>query len=154
MSCRERLDTYLRDHSVDHEFHRHEQAFTAQEVAAAEHVPGRMFAKTVMISADGDLAMAVVPAPDFVDIDKVASALGSRAARIADENEFGAVFPDCDLGAMPAFGNLYGVPVLVDDRLTRNDRIVTQAGSHTETVAVAWSDFARLVRPKTADITR
>ncbi len=154
MSCHDRLDTYLRENRVDHEFHRHEQAFTAQEVAAVEHVPGRMFAKTVMVNADGQLAMAVVPAPEHVDVSKVASALGRTSARLAEEKEFGTIFPDCDLGAMPAFGNLYGVPVVVDDRLAQNDRIVTQAGSHTETVTIPYADFARLVRPTKADIVQ
>jgi Ala-tRNA(Pro) deacylase len=152
MHCRDRLDTYLRDHDVAYAFQKHDSAFTAQEVAAAEHVPGYMFAKAVMVEADGDLAMAVVPAPSRVDLDKVARALGAREAHLAPENSFGFRFPDCEVGAMPAFGNLYGVPVVVDRELKNNPTIVTQAGSHTETVTVAYADFERLVKPKQADI--
>jgi Ala-tRNA(Pro) deacylase len=153
MHCRDRLDTYLRDHDVAYAFQKHEGAFTAQEVAAAEHVPGYMFAKAVIVEADGDLAMAIVPAPSRIDLDKVARALGASEAHLASENRFGSQFPDCEVGAMPAFGNLYGVPVIVDRGLTHNPTIVTQAGSHTETVTVAYADFERLVKPKQADIS-
>ena len=153
MPCRDRLDTYLREHDVAHAFQTHQGAFTAQEVAAAEHVPGRLFAKAVMVDADGHLAMAVVPAPAKVDLEKVARALGVQEARLAPEAQFRSRFPDCEVGAMPAFGNLYGIPVVIDRGLRSNPTIVTQAGSHTETITVAFADFERLVRPKEADIS-
>lgn len=153
MLCKERLEKYLRDAGVKHEYQRHSAAFTAQEVAAAEHLPGRMLAKVVIVVADDALAMAVVPAPAKVDLEKVRRAMGAEEARVAREGEFAEAFPDCDVGAMPVFGNLYDVPVLVDRILTENRTIVSQAGSHTETVSIAYADFERLVSPKVTDLT-
>jgi len=153
MRCKERLDRFLREAGVTHEYQRHPAAFTAQEVAAAEHLPGRMLAKVVIVVADEALAMAVVPAPARVDMDKVRTALGADEARVAREGEFAEAFSDCDVGAMPVFGNLYDVPVLVDLDLARNETIVSQAGSHTETVSVSYADFEQLVKPKVVDLT-
>ncbi|MEJ2215312.1 MAG: YbaK/EbsC family protein [Gemmatimonadota bacterium] len=153
MLCKERLEQFLRDAGVKHEYQRHSAAFTAQEVAAAEHVPGRMLAKVVIVIADDTLAMTVVPAPSKVDMEKVCAVMGAGEARVAREGEFAEAFPDCDVGAMPVFGNLYDVPVLADRALAENQTIISQAGSHTETVSVAYADFERLVNPKVADLT-
>jgi Ala-tRNA(Pro) deacylase len=153
MLCKERLEQYLRDAGVKHEYQRHSAAFTAQEVAAAEHLPGRMLAKVVIVVADDALAMAVVPAPSKVDMDKVRAAMSAGEVRVAREGEFAETFPDCDVGAMPVFGNLYDVPVLVDRALAENRTIVSQAGSHTETVSIAYADFERLVKPTVTDLT-
>ena len=147
MDCRERLQAYLEEQAVWHEFQSHPSAFTAQEVAASEHLPGRMLAKVVMVRADQKLVMLALPAPAQVDLGRAAAALGPGEVRIAEEHEFATAFPDCEAGAMPAFGNLYGVPVHVDRGLTRNERIVMQAGTHHDTVSLRYVDFERLAEP-------
>ena len=150
MTCREKLETYFRDHGISYEVQRHGLAFTAQKVAASEHVPGRMLAKVVILFAGDDLSMLVMPAHFRVDLEAAKAALGGREVRLAHESEFAPSFPDCEPGAMPPFGNLYGIPVFVEEQLARNEEIVFQAGTHTETMSVAYQDFARLVRPSVA----
>jgi Ala-tRNA(Pro) deacylase len=142
----DRLRNYLDEHKVPYETHEHPTAFTAQELAEAEDVPGRTVAKAVMALADGDLVMLVLPAPYQVNLDRVTALIG-RPVRLAHEEEFTPAFPDCDAGAMPPFGNLYGVPVYVDRALGRAPRIVFQAGSHTHTMALAYADYERLADP-------
>lgn len=149
------LEKYLRDNKVAHQFHHHPEAFTAQEVAAAEHVPGRMLAKVVIVAVGEEQAMAVVPAPEKVDLDKAASAAGASKARLADEEEFRSLFSDCDTGAMPPFGNgtLYDLPVYVDEALAKQESIVFDACTHTDTCRMAYTDFEALVKPSIADLT-
>jgi Ala-tRNA(Pro) deacylase len=153
MKAQERLAAYLQDAGVAFSAHRHPQAFTAQEVAAAEHVSGRRFVKVVMV-ADGDaLTMVCVPASLEVDLRAVADILGVDEVRLAEESEFAPVFGDCEVGAMPPFGNLYEVPVYFDEALEEDDQIVFNAGSHRETFEMSVDDFERLVRPKIARLT-
>lgn len=152
MSCRDRLMTVLERAAAPYTFHQHARAYTAQEIAEREHISGDRFAKVVMVVSDDRLAMAVVRANDRIDVKKVAGALHSADARIAYEREFSDIFPDCEVGAMPPFGNLYGVPVVVDERLRQYDQIVAQAGTHTETVTLRFEDFARIVHPEVADL--
>lgn len=153
MDCRERLEGYFREEGVRYDVQEHRTAYTAQQVAATEHVPGRMFAKVVMARADGDLVMLVVPAPSMVDLEKVAGVLGGADVRLADETDFAPSFPDCAPGAMPPFGNLYGVPVYVDTDMSRAEQVVFQAGTHDLTMSVAYPAFERLAQPTAADIT-
>lgn len=152
MDCKERLESCLREHKVAFEVQEHPEAFTAQEVAASEHVSGRMFAKVVMVRADGALRMLVLPASERVDLGKARSALGASKVRLATETEFAAAFPDCDAGAMPPFGHLYGLRIHVDEALARNERIVFQAGTHTTTMWMRYADYAELERPSVADL--
>lgn len=152
MDCRSRLESYFREHGVAFDDQEHATAFTAQGVAASEHVPGRMLAKIVMARANGDLVMLVLPAPSMVDLSKVADVLGVPEVRLAQEQEFAASFPDCEPGAMPPFGNLYDLPVYVDATMGQSARIVFQAGTHTVTMSVAYADFERLAEPKVVDI--
>jgi Ala-tRNA(Pro) deacylase len=119
-------------------------------VAASEHVPGRMLAKTVMVLSDGEIAMLALPAPYQVDLEKAAAALGVDEVRLAEEEEFADTFSDCEVGAMPPFGNLYGVPVYVEKTLAEDETIVFRSGTHTETMSVSYSDFERLVEPTVA----
>ncbi len=154
MDCRERLRSYLRENGVSFEEHQHPKRFTAQEVAAAEHLPGRMLAKPVMVLADGRLTLLVVEAPHRVDLDRAQAALGGGEVRLAREEEFAGAFPDCEPGAMPPFGNLYNVPVYVDRAVTTNDRIVFQAGTHAGTMSVRYADFERLTGPAVAQFAR
>jgi Ala-tRNA(Pro) deacylase len=150
VSCRQRLESYLRENGAPFEVHHHARAITAQEVAAVEHVPGRMFAKTVMVLADGEMLMLVLPAPHHVNPERVAGTLGASAVRLAEEKEFQDSFPDCEVGAMPPFANLYGVPVWVDEALAEDETIVFRAGTHTDTMSVSYADFERLVEPAVA----
>jgi Ala-tRNA(Pro) deacylase len=145
-----KLKEFLKEQGVRYEVRSHRPAFTAQEVAAAEHVPGREMAKVVMVSdADGPL-MAVLPAPGHVDLTRLREAAGRSGLRLAKEGEFARLFPGCDPGAMPPFGNLYAMPVWVDESLTHDREIVFTAGTHEQTIHMAYADFARLVQPKVA----
>jgi Ala-tRNA(Pro) deacylase len=147
MKCRERMEQYLRENGVGFEVMAHSQAFTMQEVAAALHVPGNQVAKVVIVCADEDKAMLVLPAPYRLNIEKARALLGAQKARLAKEDEFADLFPDCATGAMPPFGNLYDVPVYVDQSLAEESDIVFRIGTHRETMKVAYADFARLVQP-------
>jgi Ala-tRNA(Pro) deacylase len=126
----------------------HSRAYTAQEIAASAHIPGRELAKTVMVTLDGRMAMAVLPASFKIDFDKLKQAANAKSAGLATEDEFKGMFPDCEVGAMPPFGNLYGMEVFVADRLAEDDEIAFNAGSHTELIRLSYKEFARLVRPK------
>jgi Ala-tRNA(Pro) deacylase len=147
-----RLREFLDENGVTYEEIRHRAAFTAQEVAASTHVPGKDMAKTVVVKLDGRLAMAVVPADERVDVIRLKDAAHAANVTIALEQDFLAAFPECELGAMPPFGNLYGVPVYVDTHLAEDDRIAFNAGSHTEVMRLAYKDFERLVHPKVAPL--
>ncbi len=148
MQCKERLEAYLRDNGVGFQMQHHPQAFTAQEVAASEHISGYRLAKVVMVLAGSDLVMTVLPAPARVDLDELGSVVGKGELRLAEEDEFAPRFPDCEAGAMPPFGNLYDVPVYVDDSLADQDSIFFEAGTHTDTMSMRFEDFKNLVQPQ------
>ncbi len=145
-----KLFEYLDSQHVKYVVIKHSPAFTAQEIAAKAHVPGREMAKTVMVNVDGKLAMAVLPAASLVNLDVLREIVGAKTVELAAEKDFRAAFPDCEPGAMPPFGNLYGLDVYVAPRLTLDDEIAFNACSHTELVRMAYADFAALVRPKVA----
>ena len=147
-TCLARLEQYLTENRVYYEVQEHRQAFTIQEVAAALHEKGLHVAKVFMAWADGQLIMLVLPAPARVDLDRVRDMLGATEVRRAREAEFARLFPDCDVGAMPPLGNLYDVPVYLDDALADQSTLVFQAGSHRTTLKIAMSDYWRLARPK------
>jgi Ala-tRNA(Pro) deacylase len=126
----------------------HSPAYTAQEIAASAHIPGKELAKTVMIKLDGQMGMAVLPASAHVDFELLKEASGAKKAELASEAEFRDLFPDCEIGAMPPFGNLYGMPVYVAAALTEDREIVFNAGTHRELVRMLYRDFERLVQPK------
>jgi Ala-tRNA(Pro) deacylase len=151
MMTAERVRTHLDEQGIRYELADHPLAYTAQEVAAAEHVAGETFAKPTLLMADRKLVMAVMPGPLRVDFEKAREALGADEVRLANEAEFSPAFPDSEVGAEPPFGNLYGMPVYTDDRLTAS-RIVFNAGSHRQTMAMALSDFLEIVRPTRADL--
>lgn len=142
-----RLKEFLDENDVKYVSMSHSQAFTAQEIAAAAHVPGKELAKTVMVKLDGALAMAVLPAPDQVSVARLKEMTGSSAVEIAEEEDFADLFPGCELGAMPPFGNLWDVDVFVDQRLREDEVIAFNAGTHTELLRLPYSDFERLVKP-------
>jgi Ala-tRNA(Pro) deacylase len=151
MECRDRLEDYLRENGVPFEVQHHPRAITAQEVAATEHVPGQMLAKVVMVLADGEMVMLTLPAPYQVDLEKVGKVLGAEEARLAEEEEFEVIFPDCEVGAMPPFGNLYELPVYVEEALAEDETIFFRAGTHTDTMSVRYADFEQLVEPTVAE---
>lgn len=126
----------------------HSPAYTAQEIAASAHIPGKDLAKTVIVKIDGKPAMVVLPASRRVSVSAVQDLTGTRNVMIASEDEFAPLFPDCYEGAMPPFGNLYGLEVYVDAELTKDEIIVFNACSHTELIAMRYADFERLVHPK------
>jgi Ala-tRNA(Pro) deacylase len=147
-----KLRTFLDSQKVPYEVLSHRQAFTAQEVAQAQHVPGRELAKVVMVRSGGAFLMLVVPAPYRVDLGRAAAAVGKPDLVLATEDEFKDLFPQCEAGAMPPFGNLYNLPVYVDQTLTRDEEIVFNAGTHTQTVKMKYADFARLVQPTVVSV--
>jgi Ala-tRNA(Pro) deacylase len=147
MECRERLEKYLHENGVPFEVMAHRQAFTMPEVAAALHMPGRQVAKVVVVKADGEMAMLVIPASHRLNLAKVRALLNAKKVSLAKEEEFAGLFPDCETGAMPPFGNLYNVSVHVDQALERERSIVFRVGTHRHTMKVAYADFARLAQP-------
>ena len=147
MTGAQNLLGYLLQRGVPFELHEHRTAYTATEVAAAEHVPGKDFAKVVMVEADGRLVMLVLPASHRANLWRVADMMGALEVRLACEREFAGAFRDCETGAMPPFGNLYHVPVFVDRALAADERIVFQAGTHTQSMSMRYADFIRLANP-------
>jgi Ala-tRNA(Pro) deacylase len=131
----------------------HSPAYTAQEIAACAHIPGRDLAKTVMVKADDKMAMAVVPASHKVNLDRLSGVIGAKKLSLASEQDFRDRFPDCEIGAMPPFGNLYDMEVCVSETLALEPEIAFNAGSHTELVKLSYKDFQRLVHPKVASIS-
>jgi Ala-tRNA(Pro) deacylase len=151
MDCKAKLEKYFRDNRVKFQAMTHPTAYTAQEVAAAQKVKGKQVAKVVMVLADAKPVMVVTPASHRIDFPKLKGVLTAKEARLAQEEEFAGLFPDCDTGAMPPFGNIYDVPVVVDRALTEDAEIVFQAGSHRDTMKIAYEDYARLTNPTVAD---
>ena len=146
-----RILDYLSAEQVDFEVRHHRTRYTALEEAAAEHLSGRMFAKTVVVSVDGEYVMLVLPASCRVDLGRV-SALLDGEARMATESELAELFADCELGAEPPFGSRYGLRTLVDEHLAGQLAIAFRAGSHREVVILRWDDYARLEWPRVCAI--
>jgi Ala-tRNA(Pro) deacylase len=147
-----KLREFLDKNGVPYEVGTHRLAVTAQEVAEAQHVKGKEMAKVVMLRSGSDFIMAVLPAPERIDLDRARTAIRRSDLALATEHEFASLFPQCEPGAMPPFGNLYHVPVYVDQTLTRDEYIVFNAGTHLDTVKMKYADFARLVQPKVVAI--
>lgn len=143
----ERVRQHLDEQNVKYSILQHSPAYTAQEVAESVHVTGKHFAKCVMVKIDGRLAQVVLPATDQVDLTRMAHSVGATSVELAKEDEFKESFPDCEVGAMPPFGNLFGMEVFVSPHLTAADRIAFNAGSHTDVMQLSYGDFERLVDP-------
>lgn len=142
-----KLTAFLDENDVEYVMIRHSPAYTAQKIAAAAHIPGRELAKTVMVKLDGELVMAVLRATDNVDLDLLRGAAKAKTAELASESDFADTFPGVELGAMPPFGNLFGLNVFVDEGLAKDVQIAFNAGSHTELMQLDYADFERLVKP-------
>ena len=143
-----KLRDFLDEKGVKYVSLRHSPAFTAQEIAASAHIPGKLLAKTVMVKLDGEMALAVLPASGRIDFDLLRHTSGARTVELAAEEEFRSRFPDCEVGAMPPFGNLYGMKTYVAEQLSEDEEIAFNAGSHTELIRLAYRDFERLVEPR------
>jgi Ala-tRNA(Pro) deacylase len=131
----------------------HSPAYTAMEVAQSAHIPGKDLAKVVMVMLDGRMCMAVMPAIRKLDLERLRQAAEVSEARLATEDEFRKLFPECETGAMPPFGNLYGMEVYVAAQLAEDEEIAFNAGSHTEVIKLRYADYAKLVGPKVVPIT-
>jgi Ala-tRNA(Pro) deacylase len=150
MSVATKLKEYLDSNKVNYDVLTHEISYTAQDTAAAAHVPGKELAKSVVVSADDRFVLAILPAPRKIDLERLKETLQARDVRLAHESEFSSLFPGCDRGAMPPFGNLYGIDIFVDESLTRDEEIVFNACTHTDAIRMKYRDFERLAGPKVA----
>lgn len=142
-----RLREYLDAHNVTYVVISHSPAYTAQGIAGLTHISGKELAKTVIVKLDGELAMAVLPAKYFVDLALLRRTAHARTAALASEDEFRDRFPECETGAMPPFGNLFGLAVYADDSLEKDKEIAFNAGTHRELIRMAWQDFKKLTEP-------
>ena len=146
--CRTLLKNYLDLKRIPYHHHAHPAAFTAGQLAATGHVPAEMVAKTVILKADGQFVMAVLPATTRINFSALGESLGSHYLRLATEYEFQELFPDSDIGAMPPFGNLYEVPVCAEQSLADHEEMLFSAGTHEDSIQMTYEDFAQTVRPK------
>ncbi len=154
MSILRKLKQALDQAKVTYEVYNHPQAYTAQEIAASQHVSGREMAKVVILKLDGSLAMGVLPANKMVNFEKASFGLKVKEVSLATEDEFARLFPECEIGAMPPFGELFDLPVYVDPALERDETIVFNAGNHQQTVRMKYTDFKRIVKPQIVALTK
>ena len=146
-----RLIACLDENKINYEILRHVEAFAAQRIAQAEHVKGRRHAKVVMVKSKGLHLMVVLPAEHLIDLEKLRKIVGQDIS-LEREGEFEPLFPDCAIGAMPPFGNLYGVPTYVDKNLAEEDYIVFEAGTRTEAIKLSYRDYEKIVQPRVEDL--
>lgn len=149
----QKLKKFLEDNGVKYVSVVHSPAYTAQEAAARVHIRGRQLAKTVIVKMDGKMAMAVLPADRRLDFDYMKREIGAPKVELAKEEEFKDLFPGCEVGAMPPFGNLYGMEVYTDRSLNEDEEIAFSAGTHTELIKVPYSEYKRLVKPREIRLT-
>ena len=149
----QKLKKYLDEKHVEYMTIKHSPAYTAQRIAELTHIPGKEMAKTVIVKLDGEFAMTVLPASHRVDLDDLKKGVHADKVEMATESEFKDLFPDCEVGAMPPFGNLYDMKVYVAEKLTEDEEIAFNSGSHTELVKLSYKDFEKLVEPKVVRMT-
>jgi Ala-tRNA(Pro) deacylase len=154
MPILKKLKALLDEAKVDYEVYTHPMAYTVQEIAEKQHVPRQEMAKVVMLEVDGALVMGVLPGSLKVHLNTARASLGASSIRLATEDEFTARFPECEIGAMPPFGNLFGLKVVVDPALEKDESIYFNAGNHVQTVHMKYKDFARLVNPQVALLSK
>ncbi len=148
-----RVTEFLDESAVSYEVTKHIPTFTAQQMAAAEHEPGKYVAKPVIVKADGKYMMCVLAACSKIDLGALKKQLGAKHVELALEKEIGEIFNDCDLGAEPPFGNLYDLPVIMDKAMEKDDHIIFQAGSHEEAIRISMNDYRKLVKPKVLEFS-
>ena len=149
----EKLRKYLDSNHIKYVVLSHSLAYSAQEVAATVHIPGKEIAKTVLVNVNGKMGMTVLPASYNINFNRLMIALGGGDVFLAPESELLDIFPDCELGAMPPFGNLYNMEVFVAKSLAEDEEISFNAGSHTEIIKMDYKDFAQMVEPKEISFT-
>lgn len=149
MSVPQRIAEYLESQHVPFERLSHPQAFAAQEVAYSLHISGKQLAKAVVLKADDNPVMVVLPASHRLSIKDLRGLLDVHRLEMTSETELAAIFPDCELGAIPPFGNLYGMAVWVDQACSDSEEIVFCAGSHIDCLRMKYSDYAKAVSPHT-----
>jgi Ala-tRNA(Pro) deacylase len=149
----QKLQDYLDQHEIQYVTISHSPAYTAQRIAELTRIPGKELAKTVIVKIDDKFAMAVLPASRRVNLLHLQEAIGADEVTLSSETEFNELFPDCEVGAMPPFGNLYNMGVYVAEQLTEDEEIAFNAGSHSELVKMSYSDFANLVTPQVVALT-
>lgn len=149
-----KLCDYLDKHNIRYLTMRHSPAITAQEIAEAAHIHGQEFAKTVIVNLDGNLVMAVLPASEKLDTDLLLTASHSKKAELAGESEFQNRFPECEVGAMPPFGNLFDMDVYIEESMTSSNNITFNAGTHTELIQMSMEDFLNLLQPRVVRICK
>lgn len=142
-----KLKEYLDQNKIKYVTIKHSLAYTAQEIAATAHIKGKELAKTVLVKMDGKMAMIVCPASYKIDLSQIKNVTKTENVRLANEQEFKDKFPECDVGAMPPFGNLYNINVYVSESLTDDEEIAFNAGTHTELIKLSYQDFEKLVQP-------
>lgn len=146
MTMSARLKDLLDESNIRYTVMTHSPAYTAQGAAATLHVPGKELAKTVVVRAGVETLFAVLPATYHINLKKLGAVVG-KAFRLATEQELGSLFPDCELGAMPPFGQLYGLPVYVDEALAADEEIVFNAGTYREAIRMRYADYCGLAKP-------
>ena len=151
MKIPKQLIDCLNDNKVTYEVLQHPEAVSAQRIAQAEHVKARHHAKVVMVKSGDEHFMMVLPADHQIDLEKVAKVVGKNVS-LDTEQGFKSLFPDCATGAMPPFGNLYGLPTYVDKHLAQQDYIVFEAGTHTDAIKVNYRDYEKIVKPLVEDL--
>ena len=149
----QKLKEFLDERNVEYITISHSPAYTAQRIAELTHIPGKELAKTVIVKLDGEFAMAVLPASHRVDLDYLRRGVKAENVEVASEAEFKDLFPDCEVGAMPPFGNLYDMDVYVAEKLSEDEEIAFNSGSHTELVKLSYQDFEKLVSPTVIPLT-
>jgi Ala-tRNA(Pro) deacylase len=148
-----RMRELLNHNGIKYVTFQHSPAYTAQEIAQSAHISGKNLAKIVMLKIDDEMAMAVVPASHQVNLESLKGAAIANKVELASEQEFKGMFPECEAGAVPPFGNLYGMKVFVSEALAEDVAIAFNAGTHTELVGLAYRDFERLVKPKVGNFS-
>ena len=149
----QKLKQFLDGQNVRYVSIKHSPAYTAQEIAASAHIKGKELAKTVIVKIDDRYSMVVLPASCHVHMGHLQDAIKAECVSLATEEEFKNLFADCEVGAMPPFGNLYDMDVYVAEELTEDEEIAFNAGSHTELVKMAYKDFERLAEPRITSLT-
>jgi len=149
----QRLKVFLDSHQVKFVVVTHSAAYTALEIAAISKIPGKEIAKTVIVNADGVMKMVVLPASHMIDLHSLRAFIGADHIELADEYKFKNLFPECEVGAMPPFGNLFNMEVIVSETLAEDEMIAFNAGTHKELVRMTYRDFVQLVQPKVGKFT-
>ena len=151
MTISRKVKGFLDENHIDYKILAHRETYTAQEIAAALHVSGQELVKIVVVKSGDGCVMTLLPASYKINMGKIKKILGDNQAILATEKDFKDLFPDCEVGAMPPFGNLYDIDVYVDRSLTKDEEILFQAGNHVETIKMKYEDFERISKPKVAE---